>query len=155
MARKISGRRLIFIATAIVVVVTALWAVVIMPRLGVHPQAIKDGAADSSRVFFSLLGIAAVVLAVCVILSRTGGRVISGVLAGLLYLAAGLLALHAFTAFEQASFFLESYEGFRGEAILMLVGVAADLIALILAIKAGNTYRQSAKANGEEGTLPL
>jgi uncharacterized membrane protein required for colicin V production len=74
------------------------------------------------------------------------GRMINGVLSGLLYLAAGLLFLHNFMVFGGAVFFLENYEGFSEEAILMLACVVANLIALILAIKAGNRYRELIKA---------
>jgi hypothetical protein len=108
-----------------------------------HPEAVKDGAADSSRVFFKFLLAAAVVLLACVILSQLGGRIISGVITGLLYLAAGLVFFHEFMVFNGAVFYLQEYEGFLTEAILMLICVGANLIAAILAIKAGNKYRQS------------
>jgi choline-glycine betaine transporter len=144
MAKTIPSQRSVYIAAAIVIVVTALWAGVFVPRLDMHPEAIKDGAADSSRMFFKYLLAAAVVLLVCVILSQLGGRIISGVITGLLYLAAGLVLFHDFMVFNGAVYYLDEYEGFSAEAILMLVCVGANLIAAILAIKAGNKYRQLA-----------
>jgi hypothetical protein len=144
MAREIPYLRLVYGAAAIVIVVTALWAVLFVPRLDMHPEAIKDGAANSSRMFFKYLLAAAVVLLVCVILSQLGGRIISGVITGLLYLAAGLVLFHDFMVFNGAVYYLDEYEGFSAEAILMLVCVGANLIAAILAIKAGNKYRQLA-----------
>jgi uncharacterized membrane protein YciS (DUF1049 family) len=144
MAREIPYLRLVYGAAAIVIVVTALWAVFFVPRLDMHPEAIKDGAANSSRMFFKYLLAAAVVLLVCVILSQLGGRIISGIICGLLYLAAGLVLFHDFMVFNGAVYYLQEYEGFSAEAILMLVCVGANLIAAILAIKAGNKYRQLA-----------
>jgi hypothetical protein len=144
MARTIPVQRPVYIAAAIVIVVTALWAVFFVPRLGAHPEAIKDGAAGSSRVFFQYLLAAAVVLSACVVLSRIGGRIIGGVIAGLLYLAAGLVLFHDFMAFNGAVYYLDEYEGFSAVAISMLACVGANLIAAILAIRAGNTYRRSA-----------
>jgi hypothetical protein len=144
MTKTIPIQKSVYIAAAIVTVVTALWAVLFVPRLGMHPEAIKDGAADSSRMFFKYLLAAAVVLLVCVVLSRLGGRIIGGVITGLLYLAAGLVLFHDFMAFNGAVYYLDEYEGFSTEAILMLACVGANLIAAILAIKAGNKYRQLA-----------
>ena len=144
MAGKSSGRISASIAAAIVIVVTMLWASVFLPRLGVHPDAIKDGAADSSRMFFKFLSAAAVILVVCVILSQRGGRMISGIICGLLFLAAALIFFHDFMVFNGAVYYLQEYEGFSEEAILMLICVGANLIAAILAIKAGNKYRNSA-----------
>jgi choline-glycine betaine transporter len=144
MAKTIPSQRSVCIAAAIVIAVTALWAVLFVPRLNMHPEAIKDGAADSSRMFFKFLLAAAVVLLACVILGQLGGRIISGVIAGLLYLAAGLVFIHDFMVFNGAVYYLEEYEGFSAAAILMLIGVGANLIAAILAIKAGNKYRQLA-----------
>ena len=146
MAKKTPGRRLVYIATAIVIVVAAFWAVLFVPRLDVHPQAIKDGVDNSSKMFFSIQWLAAAVLIVCVVLSLRSGRMISGILSVLLYLAAGLLFLHDFMVFDGAVFYLENYEGFSEEAILMLACVIANLIALILAIKGGNRYRELIKA---------
>ena len=144
MAKAIPGRRSVYIAAAIVIVVTVLWAVLFVPRLDMQPEAIKDGAANSSKVFFKFLLAAAVALLACIILGRLGGRIIRGVIAGLLYLAAGLVLVHDFMVFNGAVFYLEEYEGFSAVAILMLICVGANLIAAFLAIKAGNTYRRSA-----------
>ncbi len=144
MAKAIASQRSVYIATAIVIVVTALWAVLFVPRLDRHPAAIKDGAADSARMFFKFLLAAAVVLVVCVILGQIGGRIISGISSGLLYFAAGLVLLHDFMVFNGAVYYLEEYEGFSAEAILMLICVGANLIAAILAIIAGNKYRRLA-----------
>jgi len=153
-SENISGRRLVYVATAISIVVTALWAVLFVPGLDVHPQAIKDGVDNSSKMFFSIQWLAAAVLIVCVVLSLRSGRMISGILSVLLYLAAGLLFLHDFMVFDGAVFYLENYEGFSEEAILMLACVVANLIALILAIKSGNRYRKLIKARGGEEALP-
>ena len=144
MAKTIPGQRSVYIAAAIVIVVTILWALVFLPRLGVHPEAIRNGVDHSSKVFFKILLTAAVVLAVCAILSRLGGRIISGIICGLLYLAAGLIFLHDLMVFNGAVFYLQEYEGYSAEAILMLICVGASLIAAILAIIAGNKYRQLA-----------
>jgi len=144
MAKTILSQRSVYIAAAIVIAMTVLWAVLFVPRLNRQPEAIKDGAADSSRMFFKFLLAAAVVLLACVILGRLGGRIISGVIAGLLYLAAGLVLLHDFMVFNGAVYYLDEYEGFSAEAILMLVCVGMNLIAAILAINAGNKYRQLA-----------
>jgi len=142
MAKALPSQRPVYIAAAIVIIVTALWAVLFVPRLDKHPEAIKDGAADSSRMFFKFLLAAAVVLLVCVILGQLGGRIIRGVITGLLYLAAGLVLLHDFMVFNGAVYYLDEYEGFSAEAILMLICVGANLIAAILAIRSGNKYRQ-------------
>jgi len=144
MPKTIPSQRSVYIAAAIIIVVTAIWAVLFVPRLDMHPEAIKDGAADSSKKFFNFLLAAAVVLLICVILSQLGGRIISGVITGLLYLAAGLVLFHSFMVFNGAVYYLQEYEGFSAEAILMLICVGANLIASVLAIKAGNKYRQLA-----------
>ena len=144
MAKAIASQRSIYIATAIVIVVTALWAVSFVPRLDRHPEAIKDGVPYSARMFFKFLLAAAVVLVGCIILGRIGGRIISGIISGLLYLTAGLVLLHDFMVFDGAVYYLEEYEGFSAEAIVMLICVGANLIAAILAIIAGNKYRRLA-----------
>lgn len=82
MAREIPGQRLVYSAAAIVILVTALWALSFVPR--------------SSEIFFAVQLMAAVVFLVCVILSQRGGRIISG----LLYLAAALVFLHDFMVFD-------------------------------------------------------
>jgi choline-glycine betaine transporter len=82
MAREIPGQRLVYSAAAIVIVVTALWALLFVPRLDVHPEAIAEGVDRSSKIFFAVQLIAAVVFLVCVILSQRGGRIISGIIIG-------------------------------------------------------------------------
>jgi len=72
-SENISGRRLVYVAAAISIVVTALWAVLFVPGLDVHPQAIKDGVDNSSKMFFSTQWLAAAVLVVCVVLSLRSG----------------------------------------------------------------------------------
>ena len=54
MARKLSSQRMVYVAAAIVIVVTALWAVLFLPRLDVHPQAIRDRVDRSSKIFFAI-----------------------------------------------------------------------------------------------------
>jgi hypothetical protein len=54
------------------------------------------------------------------------------------------LFFHDFMGFNGAVYYLQEYEGFSVEAILMLICVGANLIAAILAIKAGNKYRHLA-----------
>jgi hypothetical protein len=144
MAKRIPDKRSLSVAAAIIILVTILWALVFLPRLAVHPQAIKDGVDHSSKMFFKVLLTASAVLATGVILSRFGGRIISGVICGLLYLAAGLIFFHDFMVFNGAVFYLEEYAGFSTVAIMMLICVGANLIGAILAIRAGNTYRQLA-----------
>ncbi|MGA2532309.1 MAG: hypothetical protein ABSG19_04655 [Candidatus Aminicenantales bacterium] len=144
MANEIALRRMVLTATALIVGVTALWIFMFLPRLAIHPDAIREGVDRSSKVFFTVQLIAAVVLLACVILGRRGGRIISG----LLYLAAALIVLHDFMVFDGAVYYLQNYEGFSAEAILILVCVGVNLIAAILAIKAGNKYRRLTKAKG-------
>jgi len=144
MAKTVAGQRSVCIAAAIVFVVTTLWALLFVPRLGVHPEAIKEGVDRSSEMFFEIQLIAAIALLVVVIISRRGGRIIYVIISGLLYLAAGLLLLHDFMVFDGAVYYLQNYIGFFAEAILMLACVGANLIAAILAIIAGNKYRKMA-----------
>jgi hypothetical protein len=154
MTREIPGQRLVYSAAAIVIGVTALWALLFVPRLAVHPEAIAEGVDRSSKIFFAVQLTAAVVFLVCVILSQRGGRIISRNISGLLYLAAALVFLHDFMVFDGAVYYLQNYEGFSAEAILMLVCVGANLIAAILAIKAGNKYRQLIKSGGGGEKIP-
>jgi predicted membrane-bound spermidine synthase len=144
MAKMVPGQRSLYVAAAIIIIVKILWALVLLPRLGVHPEAIKDGVDHSSKSFFKVLLMAAVVLVACALLSQLGGRVISGIISGLLYLAAGLIFFHDFMALNGAVFYLEEYEGLSTEAIMMLICVGANLIGAILALRAGNKYRQLA-----------
>jgi hypothetical protein len=138
MAKETTLRRMVYTATATAIGVAALWALLFVPRLAAHPMAIADRVDHSSKIFFAIQLVGAVVLLCVVILSRRGGRIISG----LLYLAAAVIFLHDFMVFDGAVYYLQNYEGFSVEAILMLVCVGANLIAAILAIKAGNKYRR-------------
>jgi len=142
--------RLVYVAATIAIVVTALWAVLFLPRLDVHPLAVRQGVDRSSNIFFAIQVTAAAVLAAGVILSRRRGRIFGG-MSGLLYLAAALLFAHDFMVFDGAVYYLENYEGFMAEAILMLVCVGANLIAAVLAILSGNEYLKMAKASRGEG----
>ncbi len=151
MAKTIPSQRSVYIAAAIVIVVAALWAALFVPKLNMQPEAIRDGAANSSRIFFKVQLTAAVVLLVCIILSQRGAGIISGVVAGLLYIAAGLVFCHNFMVFDGAVYYLQEYEGFSAEAILMLICVGANLVAAVLAIRAGNKYRRSALPEIREG----
>ena len=142
MAKETTSRRMVYTSTAIAIGVAALWALLFVPRLAAHPEAIADLVDRSSKIFFAIQLVAVVVLLAVVILSRRGVRMLSGPL----YLGAVLLFLHNFIVFKVAVYYLQNYEGFYAEAILMLVCVGANLIAAILAIIAGNKYRQLAKA---------
>jgi len=152
MAREVPYLRLVYCAAAIVIVVTALWALVFVPQLDVHPEAIRTGVDSSSKMFFAVQLAAAVVLLLCVILGQRSGRIISGSISGFLYLAAAFIVLHDVMVFDGAIYYLENFEGFSAEAILMLVCVGANLIAAVLAIKAGNKYRRlaTARRGGED-----
>lgn len=141
-AKESTLRSMVYAATAIAVVVAALWALLFVPRLAAHPMAIADRVDHSSKVFFTIQLLAVVVLLVVVILSRRGIRMLSGPL----YLAALLLFLHDFFAFSGAVNYLQLYEGFSTEAILMLVCVGANLIAAVLAIMSGIKYLHLARA---------
>lgn len=142
MAKVIAFRRMVYAATALAIGVAALWALLFVPRLAAHPMAIADRVNRSSKIFFAIQLVAVVVLLAVVILSRRGVIMLSGPL----YLGAVLLFLHDFMVFNGAVYYLQNYEGFSAEATLMLVCVGANLIAAILAIRAGNKYQQLAKA---------
>jgi len=142
MAKAIAFRRMIYAATALAIGVAALWALLFVPRLAAHPEAIAERVDRSSKIFFTIQLVAVVVLLASVILSRRGVRMLSGPL----YLGAVLLFLHDFMVFKGAVYFLQSYEGFSAEAILILVCVGVNLIAAILAIRAGKKYSQLARA---------
>ena len=148
MAKETALRRMVYAATAISIGVAALWALWFVPRLAAHPMAIADRVDHSSKIFFAIQLLAVVVLLVVVILRRLGVRMLSGPL----YLGALFLFLHDFFTFSGAVNYLQVYEGFSAEAILMLVCVGANLIAAILAIKAGIGYMRLVKAGGgQEG----
>jgi hypothetical protein len=113
-----------------------------MPRLTTHPQAVANGVDQSSKLFFAIQLMAAVVLLAVIIQSRHGRRIIGE----LLYLAAALIVLHDLMVFDGAIYYLEEYSGFAAMAILMLGCVGANLIAGVLAIAAGNKSRRLRKA---------
>jgi hypothetical protein len=133
---------MVYTATGLVIGVTALWAFLFVPRLAVHPQAIAEGVDNSSKMFFKIQLIAAVVLLVFIILSRVGGRMIKE----LLYLAVIPIFMHDLMVLNGAIYYLQTYQGFRATAILMLVCVGANLIAGILAIMAGEKLKQRSSA---------
>ncbi len=149
MAKVITLRRMVYAATALTIGVAALWALLFVPRLAAHPEAIAERVDHSSKIFFAIQLVAVVVLLAVVILSRRGVRMLSGPL----YLGALLLFLHDFMVFEGAVYFLQYYEGFSAEAIMMLVCVGANLIAAILAIIAGKKYLQLARAQRGGGDI--
>jgi uncharacterized membrane protein YjjP (DUF1212 family) len=49
--------------------------------------------------------------------------------------------MHVIMVFTGAVYYLQVYQGFRATAVLMLACVAANLIAAILAIMAGQRLR--------------
>jgi hypothetical protein len=150
MDKETASRRMVYTATAIAIGVAALWALLFVPRLAAHPEAIAERVDHSSKIFFAIQLVAVVVLLAVVILSRRGVRMLSGPL----YLGALLLFLHDFMVFQLAVYSLQFYEGFQAEAILMLVCIGANLIAAILAIISGKKYLQLAKAQrGEKDIL--
>jgi hypothetical protein len=137
-AKEMTARRMAYTATGLVVGVTVLWAFVFVPQLAVHPQAIADGVDSSSRMFLTIQLIAAAILMVFVVISWLSGRMFRG----LLYLAVVPILIHNIMAFNGAIFYLQTYQGFRALSIMMLVCVAANLIAVILAIMAGEKQRR-------------
>jgi len=149
MAKAIAFRRMVYAATALAIGVAALWALLFLPRLAAHPQAIADHVDRSSKIFFAIQLVAVVVLLAVVILSRRGVKMLSGPL----YLGAVLLCLHDFMVFAGAVDYLQEYKGFAAEAILMLVCVGVNLIAAILAIIAGKKYLQLARAQRGEADI--
>jgi predicted membrane-bound spermidine synthase len=135
--KEIAIRRSVYVATAVALVATVLWAVLILPRLTTHPQAVRDLVNRSSRVFFAMLLVATILLSASVVRIRTRGRMNSG----LLYLAAILIFLHDFMAIECGEFYRDT-EGLRTVSTLMLVSGGTTLVAGILAVTAGAKYRK-------------
>lgn len=150
MDKETASRRTAYAATAIAIGVAALWALLFVPRLAAHPEAIADRVDHSSKIFFAIQLAAVVVLLAAAILSRRGVRMLSGPL----YLGALLLFLHDFMVFQLAVYSLQFYEGFRAAAILMLVCIGANLIAAVLAILSGKKHLQMAKAQRGEKDIP-
>ncbi len=145
MIKETSLRRMVSIAAALAVGVALMWAFVFVPRLGAHPQAIAERVNNSSKVFFAIQLVAVIVLLIVVILSRRGAKMLGGPL----YLGAVLLFLHDFMVFDGAVEMIQTYEGFRTVAILMFVCIGLNLVAAVLAIRAGNGYQKLAKARQE------
>jgi len=150
MAKEATLRRMVYTATAIAIGVAALWALLFVPRLAAYPMAIADRVDHSSKIFFAIQLAAVVILLAVIILNRRGVRMLSGPL----YLGALLLFLHDFFVFNGAVYYLQVYEGFSAEAILMLVCVGANLIAAILAILSGKKYLQLARAQRGGEDIP-
>ena len=115
-----------------------MWAFWFLPRLVAHPQAIAQGVARSSKVFFGIRLAAVVVLLAYLILRRHAGRMIKA----LLYLAILLFFLHDFMVIGEAPYYLEHYRGLQTVATLMLVCFGVDLIAGILTIIVWRIRRQ-------------
>jgi len=147
LVKEIAVRRMVYTATGLVIGVTVLWAFLFVPRLTAHPQAIAEGVDHSSKMFFNIQLIAAVILLAFVIISWLSGRMIRE----LLYLAAIPIFLHDFMVFVGATYYLQTYQGFRALSILMLVCVVANLIAAILAIIAGGKPRNRSSATSRKG----
>jgi len=139
MDKKPASRRLVYIATALVIGVTALWAFWFLPRLVAHPEAIADRVDRSSKVFFALRLAGVICLIAYLILRRPAGRLIKG----LLYFAIVLICLFDFFVIDEAPFYLQFYRGLQSVATLMLVCLGFDLIAGILAIIARHKRRRA------------
>jgi len=140
MDKKTVSRRLVYIATALVIGVTALWAFWFLPRLVAHPEAIADRVDHSSKVFFGIRLAAVVFLLAYLILRRHAGRMIKV----LLYLAVISFFFFDFFVIDEAPFYLENYRGLQLVATLMLVCFGVDLIAGILAIIARHSSKKPA-----------
>jgi biopolymer transport protein ExbB/TolQ len=137
---------LVYIATGLVIGVTALWAFWFLPRLVTHPQAVADGVARSSKVFFGMRLAAVVVLIAYLFLKRRAGRKMDSiqhfVMPVLFYLAVILFFLYDFFVIDEAPYYLRMYRGLQLVATLMLVCLGVDLTAGILAIIARHIRRQ-------------
>ena len=142
MDKETASRRLVYIATALVIGVTVLWAFWFMPRLVAHPEAIADGVDRSSKVFFTFRLAGVICLIAYLILRRNAGRLIKV----LLYFAVILIFLHDFCVIDEAPFYLQFYRGLQSVATLMLVCLGVDLTAGILAIIARHKRRRASSA---------
>jgi len=142
MEKEAASRRLAYIATGLVIGVTALWAFWFLPRLVAHPEAIADRVDRSSKIFFALRLAGVICLIAYLILRRYAGRLIKV----LLYFAVILIFLHDFFVIDEAPFYLEFYRGLQTVATLMLVCLGVDLIAGILAIIARHKRRRASSA---------
>jgi hypothetical protein len=130
MDKESASRRLSYIASGLVIGVTALWAFWFLPRLVAHPEAIADGV-DRSAKFFFALRVAGVFCLIAYLLLRRHARRLSKVL---FYPAVILICLHDFMVINEASFYFHNYLGLQGVATLMLVCIGVDLIAGILGV---------------------
>jgi hypothetical protein len=142
MDKKTASRQLVYIATALVIGVTALWAFWFLPRLVAHPEAIADRVDRSSKIFFALRLAGVICLIAYLILRRHAGRLVKV----LLYFAVILIFLHDFFVIDEAPFYLEFYRGLQSVATLMLVCLGVDLTAGILAIIARHKRRRASSA---------
>ena len=146
MDKETASRQLAYIAIGLVIGVTALWAFWFLPRLVAHPQAIAQGVARSSKVFFGIRLAAVVVLLAYLILRRQAARMTdfiqNRVVRVLLYLAVILFFLYDFFVIDEAPFYLQNYSGLQLVATLMLVCFGVDLVAGILALIARHKRRQ-------------
>jgi hypothetical protein len=146
MDKETASRRLVYIASGLVIGVTALWAFWFLPRLVAHPQAIADGVARSSKIFFAIRLAAVVVLLAYLILRRHAGRMTDFIQYRakpvLLYLAVILFFLYDFFVIDEAPYYLQTYPGLQLVATLMLVCFGVDLVAGILALIARHKRRQ-------------
>ena len=146
MDKETASRRLVYIASGLVIGVTALWAFWFLPRLVADPQAIADGVDRSSKIFFGIRLAAVVVLLAYLILRRPAGRMTdfiqNRVARVLLYLAVILFFLYDFFVIDEAPYYLQNYSGLQLVATLMLVCFGVDLVAGILALIARYKRRQ-------------
>jgi len=142
MEKEDASRRLAYIATGLVIGVTALWVFWFLPRLVAHPEAIADRVDRSSKIFFALRLTGVICLITYLILRRYPGRLTKV----LLYFAVILIFLHDFFVIDEAPFYLEFYRGLQTVATLMLVCLGVDLIAGILAIIARHKRRRASSA---------
>ena len=142
MDKESASRRLAYIATGLVITVTALWAFWFLPRLVAHPEAISNRVDHSAKVFFALRLAGVICLVAYLILRRHAGRLIKV----LFYFAVILIALHDFFVIDEAPFYSQYYRGLQTVATLMLVCFGVDLIAGILGIIARHKRRPASPA---------
>ena len=143
MNKETASQRLVYIASGLVIGVTALWAFWFLPRLVAHPEAIADRVDRSSKVFFAFRLAGVICLLAYVILRRYAGSFIKG----LLYFAVILIFLHDFFVIDEAPFYMEYYRGLQTLATLMLVCFGVDLIAGILGLIARHWRRRASSAS--------
>jgi len=142
MDNETASQRLAYIATGLVIAVTALWAFWFLPQLVAHPKAIADRVDNSSKVFFAFRLAAVILLIAYLILRRKAGRLIKV----LFYFAVVLICLFDFFVIDEAPFYLQYYRGLQFVATLMLVCAGVDLLAAILGIIARHRRRRATSA---------